>query len=56
MNPNLKPEKSREVELGTELQFLQSRIGLDLTWYNKISTDMIAAVPIPAASDLIMHT
>ena len=50
MNPNLKPEKSREVELGTELQFLQSRIGLDLTWYNKISSDMIAAVPIPASS------
>jgi TonB-linked SusC/RagA family outer membrane protein len=50
MNPNLKPEKSREVELGTELQFFQSRIGLDFTWYDKVSSDMIAAVPIPSAS------
>ncbi len=50
MNPNLKPEISREVELGTELMFLQSRIGLDLTVYNKLSRDMIAAVPIPVAS------
>jgi TonB-linked SusC/RagA family outer membrane protein len=50
MNPKLKPESSKEVELGTELQFFKSRIGLDFTWYNKISSNMIAAVPIPAAS------
>lgn len=50
MNPNLKPEKSKEIELGTELQFFESRIGLDFTWYNKLSSDMIAAVPIPSAS------
>jgi hypothetical protein len=50
MNPLLKPEISREVELGTELQFFQSRIGLDFTWYNKVSSNMIAAVPIPSAS------
>jgi TonB-linked SusC/RagA family outer membrane protein len=50
MNPKLKPESSKEVELGTELQFLKSRISLDFTWYNKVSSNMIAAVPIPSAS------
>lgn len=49
-NPNLKPEKSKEVELGTELQFFKSRISLDFAWYNKVSSDMIAAVPIPPSS------
>ncbi len=49
-NPDLKPETSKEVELGTELQFFKSRIALDFTWYNKLSSNMIAAVPIPAAS------
>jgi TonB-linked SusC/RagA family outer membrane protein len=49
-NPNLKPERSAETELGTELQFFDSRIGLDFTWYNKLSSDMIAPVPMPKAS------
>jgi TonB-linked SusC/RagA family outer membrane protein len=49
-NPSLKPEMVKETELGTELQFFNSRIGLDFTWYNKISTDMIAPVPVPASS------
>jgi len=49
-NPNLKPERSAETELGTELQFFNGRIGLDFTWYNKLSKDMIAPVPVPDAS------
>ena len=49
-NPSLKPERSTETELGTELQFFKGRIGLDFTWYNKLSSDMIAPVPVPSAS------
>jgi TonB-linked SusC/RagA family outer membrane protein len=49
-NPKLKPERSAETELGTELQFLKGRIGIDFTWYNKLSKDMIAPVPVPNAS------
>ncbi len=49
-NPNLKPERSAETELGTELQFFKGRIGLDVTWYNKLSSDMIANVPMPNSS------
>ena len=36
-NPNLKPERSAETELGTELQFFDGRIGFDFTWYSKLS-------------------
>ena len=50
MNPLLKPETIKEIELGTELQFFNSRAALDFTWYNKLASDMIAAVPIPASS------
>ncbi len=49
-NPNLKPERSAETELGTELQFFNRRISVDFTWYNKISSDMIADVPMPSSS------
>jgi TonB-linked SusC/RagA family outer membrane protein len=49
-NPDLKPERSAETELGTELQFFNGRAGLDFTWYNKLSSDMIAPVPVPSAS------
>ncbi|MDB5003280.1 MAG: TonB-dependent receptor plug [Mucilaginibacter sp.] len=43
-NNNLKPEFITELELGTELQFFDSRIGLDFTYYNKKSTSQIFEV------------
>jgi TonB-linked SusC/RagA family outer membrane protein len=49
-NPNLKPERSAETELGTELQFFNGRFGIDFTYYSKLSKDMIAPVPVPSAS------
>jgi TonB-linked SusC/RagA family outer membrane protein len=49
-NPDLKPERTAELELGAELQMFNSRLGIDFTWYNKISTDMIAPTPVPGAS------
>jgi TonB-linked SusC/RagA family outer membrane protein len=49
-NPDLKPEKSAETEVGTELQLFNGRIGLDLTLYSKLSSNMIAPVPVPSAS------
>ena len=46
-----KPERSKETELGTELQFINGRVGLDFTWYNKLSSDMIAPMFLcPSAS------
>jgi TonB-linked SusC/RagA family outer membrane protein len=49
-NPNLKPEFTKEIELGTNLAFLNRRIELDVTWYNRTSTNQIATVSTPASS------
>lgn len=49
-DPNLKPEFTRELELGTTLAFLKRRIELDFTWYNRISTNLIAGISTPASS------
>ncbi len=46
----LTPEFSKEIELGAELSFLDSRINLDFTWYNKISTDLLAPATVPFSS------
>jgi len=49
-NPTLQPEFTHELELGTQLEFFKRRLAFDFTWYNKISTNQIAAVTIPASS------
>ncbi len=40
-NPNLLAEKHKEVEIGLEARFLQNRLGIDLSLYNKKSSDLI---------------
>jgi TonB-linked SusC/RagA family outer membrane protein len=49
-NPTLKPEFTRELELGTQLSFFKRRLGIDFTWYNKISDMLISTVTTPASS------
>ncbi len=49
-NANLRPEFTAEYEVGTELQFLQNRIGLDLTYFDRRSTDLIVEARLPASS------
>jgi len=46
----LKPVSIREEELGTYLRFLQDRIGLDVTVYNKLTTDDIVSVTVSPTS------
>lgn len=41
-NPNLKPEKQRTFELGTELKLFKEVLSLDLDYYNTLCTDQIA--------------
>ena len=45
-NANLKPEKSREVELGFELGLLSERASFEFTFYDKKSTDALIAVTL----------
>lgn len=49
-NSNLKPEFITELELGTELQFFNNRIGVDFTYYNKKSTSQIFEVTAAPSS------
>lgn len=46
-DPNLKPEFTQEFELGAELRFLKNRIGINATYYNRLSYDQIARVSVP---------
>lgn len=49
-NPNLKPERNKETEIGADLAFLNSKIDLSATGYNKRGSDIILSAPINAAS------
>jgi TonB-linked SusC/RagA family outer membrane protein len=49
-NPEIKPERTRSVELGVEAGFLNNRILLDLAFYNTNSIDQILNVQTSAAS------
>lgn len=49
-NTALKPEISNEVEAGLELKFLNNRIGIDVTFYNRITRDLILPLSISQTS------
>ena len=49
-NPDLKPEFTEEIELGTQLSFLKRMVELDVTVYKRNSTNQIAAISVPASS------
>ncbi|GAB2524362.1 SusC/RagA family TonB-linked outer membrane protein [Spirosoma aerophilum] len=49
-NVNLKPEFTTEVELGTELQFFNNRIGIDAAYFDRVSTDLIVTRELPRTS------
>jgi TonB-linked SusC/RagA family outer membrane protein len=40
-NPSLRPEFAKSYEVGTEMSFLENRVGLDVTVYRKTTTDQI---------------
>jgi outer membrane receptor protein involved in Fe transport len=45
-NPNLTPELHKELEFGVEAKFFNNRVGLDLSVYDKNSTDLIIDVDL----------
>lgn len=47
---NLRPEFTTSYEGGVELKFLQNRLGLDFTYYNNTSKDLIIPVSVPVTS------
>ena len=49
-NQKLKPERSKEYELGLDIGFWRDRIGTELTYYSKISTDALVARVLPPSN------
>lgn len=49
-DPELKPEETTAIEIGTDLRFFQNRLGLDFTWYKSNSKDQIIPVPVSDAA------
>jgi len=48
-NPNLLPERNKETELGLDLAFLNSKVDLSATTYNKKGSDIILSAPVNAS-------
>jgi TonB-linked SusC/RagA family outer membrane protein len=40
-NTGLKPERARELEIGTDIEMLSGRVGLELTYFDKRVSDLI---------------
>lgn len=45
-NPGLRPELSKEFEVGLEARFLNNRVGLDFTYYSRDTEDQIIQRPL----------
>jgi TonB-linked SusC/RagA family outer membrane protein len=45
-NPNLKPERSRELELGLDAALFNSRLSLEFTYFNKTTRDALILRPL----------
>lgn len=52
-NPNLKPMRVAETEVGLEMKMLQGKLMVDLAAYNKITNDQIVTAQISDASGFI---
>lgn len=46
----LTPEFTTELEIGSDLRFLKDRVGLEVTWYDKRSTDLIYSIDLPQST------
>jgi TonB-linked SusC/RagA family outer membrane protein len=52
-NPGLKAERGSELELGFDLGLFRERIGVDFTYYNKKTKDMLQAIAIPPSTGFL---
>ena len=59
-NPDLQWETSRQLDIGLEAGFLNNRLSVEVDWYDRLTYDIIAAVPIPdyvgSQSDPVVNT
>src|SRR5947208_1110643 len=45
-NPNVKPERGSEIEAGLDAALLENRLGVELTYYHKLTKDALMYVPL----------
>jgi hypothetical protein len=50
LNANLKPELTSSYEIGTDIRLWQNRVGVDVTYYKKVSSNQILDVNISNAT------
>ena len=49
-NPDLKPERGEEIEIGMDVSALGGRVGTEVTYYEKLMRDLIIAVANPGST------
>jgi TonB-linked SusC/RagA family outer membrane protein len=49
-DPELTPEFTTELELGSDMRFFKGRFGFEVTWYDKRSTDLIYSIGLPQST------
>ncbi|APD07031.1 tonB-dependent receptor SusC [Flavobacteriaceae bacterium UJ101] len=49
-NPDLKEERIKEFEIGTDLKFLKNRVTFQATYYNRVTEDAILPLDVPAST------
>lgn len=53
LNANLKPEITSSYEIGTDIRLWHNRVGIDVTYYNKVSKNQILDVNISNATGFV---
>ncbi|MEO8448937.1 MAG: TonB-dependent receptor [Gemmatimonadota bacterium] len=54
-NPSLHWERTRQIDVGFDLELFQSRVTLSADWYNKRTNDLLVSRPIAGASGYISY-
>ena len=49
-NPNLRNERAREWEVGTDMGFLEGRVSTEATYYNRLVSDLLFFKPLPTST------
>lgn len=49
-NPDLEPETSREVEAGLDAELFRGRLGVEITYYRKVSENALVLRPLPPST------
>lgn len=52
-NPDLGPERTRELEAGFESSMFEGRLGLDVTWFNTVTDDALVPVTYPPSQGFL---